>query len=202
MISPPQKNGRKAAQIFFVLAGFLLLAACTPPYPELQRPPTDADATAASLLPPGQVSSASMTGSLDGAAVVTPEGGRMEAYRFPSAGLADDALAERETRLSNRHDVTTRSSVHVGSQVYGKYAGAAVAGVYWVSNTWFFVAEARDEQNLIALLDASSAGGVSGGSSGNPWSWILTALTAVGSGVILLLLIIRMLTRRSSPPRS
>ena len=154
-----------------------VIAACSPP-PELDRPVISSTASAASLLPPGRTTPAPFSGASDTAAVVTADGGRVTALRFPAADAAQLGYDQIAARIRARPDVGSRSSVSTGTTRYVKYSAGQSSGLAWLSGVWVFSAEAVGAEQLAALIRSSGVGGIPTGSSGlsiSDASWIVPA---------------------------
>lgn len=143
-----------------LLVALLAVAGCSPPHELVGRPPTVADVTATSLLPPGQLVAVTHSNAVDAAGVTTPDGGSFTAVRFAASGEAETQFVrERDRRLAHP-DLVSSSSIAVGNVQYARYATAELSGLVWLSGTWLLVAEARDARMLFDLIAASRAGGM------------------------------------------
>lgn len=140
-----------------------VLAGCLPPHELEGRPPTPADATATALLPPGRVERVATPGVVDGARVTTSDGSSLVALRFASSAGAIGELDRRRDALEGRSDLNSKSTVDAGAIQFARYGAPGISGLLWASGTWFFAAEARDPAALAALISASHAGGMEGG---------------------------------------
>lgn len=177
----------------------MLTTACTPP-PELDRPAVSSTASAVSLLPPGRTTPATFAGADNGAAVVTEDGGRITALRFPNTDMAQRGYDQIAARIAGRPDVGSRRSVSTGATRYVKYSAGQTSGLAWLSGVWVFSAEAASSEQLAALINSSGVGGIPAGLSGlsiGDVAWI--APVALGSLAALLSLFLPgWLMRRSA----
>jgi hypothetical protein len=187
---------------FVAFASMFLLGACSAPLPELERPPTRPDASAISLLPPGDSEPASFPQALDGA-LSTAKGGRhMAAFRFASSDFAAKGFLRLVQGLSSRSAITSQSTFQAGAARYVRYSGQNISGLAWTSGIWLFVAEGRDAAQLAAVVRASRAGGLSQTTERHlvyllPWLIIGGLITFVGLMILMAKGILRWL---ASPP--
>jgi hypothetical protein len=177
----------------------ILTAACTPP-PELNRPAASSTASAASLLPPGRITPVTFAGADNAAAVVTENGGRITALRFPNTDMARRGYDQIVARIADRPGVGSQTSVSTGSTRYVKYSAGQTSGLAWLSGVWVFSAEAVNSEQLASLIGSSGVGGIPAGSAGlsiGDVTWI--APVVLGSLAALLALFLPgWLMRRSA----
>lgn len=187
---------RTTMRLMALLLAFVTLAACAPP-PELAgRPPSPADVAAVSLLPPGKTERFEWPSSSDGAEVTTSGGAHFRAVRFPSAVAAGHGFLRTRETIPMRSDVTSNTSVDAGALKYVRYRGEGVSGLIWVSGTWLFGAEARDQAALEKLIQASRAGGVGDpGLAGSLPSMVALFGLATVALIFLIWLLVRLIVR-------
>ncbi len=175
-------------RISFLLVCLGLLASCSPPSEIADRPDTPPDAQARSLLPPGDAATEIAYPNAADAAQSRGAGERrLTALRFGSTEAAREAFThERDTRLKSP-SVKSSFSVDALSVRYFRAASDEASVLSWVSGVWLFIAEARDEPAIAALIASSRAGGIPRASSMLSPA-MLTAMF-VGAALILVALI-------------
>jgi hypothetical protein len=158
-----------------VLLLLLAVAACGAPA-ELNRPVVPGTQSAARLLPPGRTVPTSFPGANDAAGVVTADGGRLLALRFPTAQAARSGYDRLADGIARRSDIKSSSSAAVDETRYVKYSTGTVSGLTWLSGVWVFSVEAGTAEKVAALIAASGVGGLASGSSGGSisvFAWVM-----------------------------
>jgi len=176
--------GRIAGLAVFLL---LVLGGCSPPV-ELARPVAPPDVAARTLLPPGRIEPLNFQGAADGAQVTAEGGARMIALRFANAEGAVRGFGILVKRVETRPEISLRSRVAIGSLQYLRYSGGSIFGLAWVSGSWVFSAEAASADRLVALIAASSAGGVEDNGQLKWFPWVMAGIAVLSLGVFALLL--------------
>ncbi len=150
----------RAVSRFLALLLLGVATGCSAP-PELHRPIASPEASAASLLPPGNIQLVRIPGATDGASSSRADGERMIALRFPSVVAAEKGFDALSAQTKKRADISRYSSVSIAGMSYMKYAVAERSGLIWAGGVWLFLAEARSPQRLSELIAVSAAGGTS-----------------------------------------
>lgn len=195
---PPR--GPAAAGRRLAIAAMLFMAACALPVQELDRAPTPANVSAASLLPPGRIKATTLPGSVDGATAVLQDGARMAALRFASVHGALAAFLRAQEHIAARRDITSRNRFAAGAVRYLRYSGAKLSGLVWISGTWVFFVEAGDAASVAAVIRASHAGGLTQSSERRVLAllpWLIGFGLVLGAALIIIIakMILRSLAR-------